>query len=311
MTETDFPSVVQIEPTNYCNLACPRCPTRHMSYPKGMMEQEVFTSIINEIIEARASGHNVVVKLYFLGEPLMHPDFDAMLIFAALKKVPVSVVTNGSLLTERQISILNRYAYAFGISIDGTDVDSYKRIRPGGNYAQLRKNVQTICRLKQYDNFCLTTILPDEGYSEYLTKFIHEWNIKGVKITGLQLQHHEKCWKPPKREYICPDGLNSLVIRWDGKISYCCGDINTETILGTVPKDQISDVWNSRKLKDIHNTIGRQKYDSYCKNCKVFYHGGKGEPLTLTLSEQEFNLLTDSMKANMKKRKFELRLDSS
>lgn len=275
-----------------------------MTYPRGMMEQEVFTNIINEIVAARASGHNVVVKLYFMGEPLMHPDFDAMLIFAATNKVPVSVMTNGSLLTERQIRILNRYAYAFGISIDGTDASSYEQMRPGGNYTQLRKNVQTICRLKQYDSFCLTTILPDKGYSEYLTKFIAEWkDINGVKITALQLQHHEKSWKPPKREYICPDGLNSLVIRWNGKITYCCGDINTDTVLGTVPKDKITDVWNSQKLKDIHNTIQKAKYDSYaCKKCKVFYHGWlKNEPLVF--SEEEYSFLADAMKTNMQKKK--------
>jgi pyruvate-formate lyase-activating enzyme len=100
LTETDFPPYVQIEPTNYCNLSCPRCPTRYMTYPKGIMEGNVFSAIIDECV-----GHETVVKLYFLGEPLLHPDFDAMLIYAATHKVPVGVVTNGSLLTERQIKI--------------------------------------------------------------------------------------------------------------------------------------------------------------------------------------------------------------
>jgi radical SAM protein with 4Fe4S-binding SPASM domain len=299
MIKTNFPKYVQVEPTNYCNLSCPRCPTRHMTYPKGMMEQEVFTAIVNECV-----GQNTVIKLFFLGEPLLHPDFDAMLIYAATHKVPVCVVTNGLLLTERQIKILIRYAFSVGISIDGTDALSYKKIRPNGNYMQLRRNVETIYRLKEYDNICLTTILPDKGHNEYFTKFLNEWKkIKGVKITGLQLQHHEKSWKPPERTYICPDGLNSLIIRWDGKITYCCGDINGETVLGTILKDKLADVWNGKRLKAIHSEIYKSKYDSYaCKKCKVYYHGWfRDEPLMI--SEEEYSLLTDSMKNIMTKKK--------
>ena len=79
MSETVFPSVVQVEPTNYCNLSCPRCPMRTMTYPKGVMSNEVFAAIINE-----CEGHHVLVKLFFLGEPLLHPDLDAMLTLAAV-----------------------------------------------------------------------------------------------------------------------------------------------------------------------------------------------------------------------------------
>lgn len=298
MSGTEFPSIVQVEPTNYCNLTCPRCPMRTMTYPRGVMDSEVFTAIINECAE-----HHVLVKLFYLGEPLLHPDLDAMLMYANQKKVPVALTTNGSLLTGRQIEILLRYVSTFAISVDGTDAQSYEQIRQGGNYAQLRKTVQKICNLNRSYNihFVLTTILPDEGYNSYLTNFIAEWKKMDVKITALQLQHHEKGWTASKRQYVCPDGLQGLIIRWDGNITYCCGDVNTETVLGTVPKDTITAVWNSRKLLDIHTAIKEEKYDSYaCKNCRVYYHRFKNKPLQV--SKEEYDMLSDGMKAGMQKR---------
>lgn len=287
----DYPDVIQVEPTTCCNFTCPRCPMRVMKYPRGVMEEKVFKAIIDEI-----AGKHVAVKLFFLGEPMLHPDVDAMLIYAYSKGVPIAVATNGSLLTERQIGMLLKYSASLAISVDGTDASSYEKLRRGGNYAQLRRTVERICELNRQQRnipFMLVTILPDTDYNQYITQFAKEWEqIEGVKFTMLQTQHYEKRDRPPI-DYVCEDGLKSLIIRWDGKVTYCCGDIDTLTVLGTIPEMKVTDIWKSALLHMVHDSIIYKKGMYACKSCKIRYHRFLKDPLELT--EETYALLSDGM----------------
>src|SRR3989304_8386016 len=64
-----FPRVVRIEPSSKCNLKCSHCPTGIIDMERGVMKDEVFSSVLSTI-KANQEFIKVVV-LYHGGEPFM------------------------------------------------------------------------------------------------------------------------------------------------------------------------------------------------------------------------------------------------
>ena len=68
------PPVLQIEPTNICNLACPLCPSGRMARAKGMMSAETFETILRDL------GDTLMLAiLYGWGEPFLNPALPEMM----------------------------------------------------------------------------------------------------------------------------------------------------------------------------------------------------------------------------------------
>src|SRR5688572_18767160 len=67
-THWGYPISFSIEPTTSCNLRCPECPSglQAFSRPTGMLQQELFQKVINEL-----SVHTPYLILYFQGEPYL------------------------------------------------------------------------------------------------------------------------------------------------------------------------------------------------------------------------------------------------
>ena len=64
-----MPKMLNIEPTNHCDLKCPLCPTglEDKSVERGTMKIEQFKPVID-----RLSKYLQSVNLYSWGEPLLH-----------------------------------------------------------------------------------------------------------------------------------------------------------------------------------------------------------------------------------------------
>ena len=101
---SSFPSVIQIEPANSCNLNCPMCLHSTWSEPTVQMAPAHFLSLAREVFP-----HLKRLVLYGWGEPLTHPDFLDILRISK-KWLPSSAsvffTTNGSLLTPELSSCL-------------------------------------------------------------------------------------------------------------------------------------------------------------------------------------------------------------
>lgn len=79
-----FAGVLQIEPTDFCNLTCPMChpqqgfrPNLHGDLLKGYMDWALYERIVDGI--ARGGVHFDHVIFQWLGDPSLHPQLFAML----------------------------------------------------------------------------------------------------------------------------------------------------------------------------------------------------------------------------------------
>lgn len=107
-----LPLCVGIEPTNLCNFKCVMCYHGNNEYaeeakPLKNMEWDIFLKVLSDLKNwTDDAGEKIkLLKLYDLGEPLLHPRFCDML--KAVKDADVAeqveITTNASLLT-REIS---------------------------------------------------------------------------------------------------------------------------------------------------------------------------------------------------------------
>ncbi len=80
---------VYLEITNCCNLKCDFCPSTRRK--AAFMEMTLFRHIVPQLPELAGQ-----VYFHVMGEPLLHPEFPAMVEFCAAHGLPVAITTNGS-----------------------------------------------------------------------------------------------------------------------------------------------------------------------------------------------------------------------
>lgn len=146
------PHTVQIEPTNRCNLKCTMCPrTTAMQRPLVDMPIEDYARLLAGWSWARPMfkthvhtfGSTIMdfswpgfVKLFFLGEILMHENFVELVRTTHARGAAVMPMTNGALLIRRSIrrKIVESDMTGLGISLDGIDAASYEAVRTGASW---------------------------------------------------------------------------------------------------------------------------------------------------------------------------------
>lgn len=185
------PVVLRIEPTNICNLRCPRCSCGIGTDPreKGFMDLNDYRKVIRE--NKRTAS---LIRLDGNGEPLLHPEIIEMIKIAKTDGYSVSLSTNFNtpplFNIERLVdSGLDRLI----VSVDGATQESYERYRIGGNLAIVEENISKIrdarAALKNTKPFIEIQFL-NWGYNDE--------DIKLVKQKAI-------IWKANKVQVISPD----------------------------------------------------------------------------------------------------------
>ena len=138
-----------IETSNTCNFNCPTCPTPHkLIYsrrPPQMMDFEVFKKAIDNI-----KKYVHIVYLYNSNEPLLHPRLVDMIKYCAANSLHTMISTNCSLLDEKMArQILDSGLGEIRFAFDGLTKESFESFRQGGNFEEVKENIERFCRLKK------------------------------------------------------------------------------------------------------------------------------------------------------------------
>ncbi len=174
-----------IELTNYCNYRCPMCPQSQANGvgPRGYMTFETFKNIIDSL-PRKKKPHGV--KPFWLGEPMLHPEFKKFLRYACEKlaggKEYIVFDTNGSLMDKEVTELLLEFGNIiplFTVSLDAIHKETYERIRVGGIFENVMNNVEYFIKrrfeLKKISpRIVLQFILMKENCNE-VNEFIDYW----------------------------------------------------------------------------------------------------------------------------------------
>lgn len=160
-----LPTEINISVDGTCNLYCPSCRTEKVTLLNERREAaaKIITSVLDSLFE---KPHNEVVDLEIDGigdifsSSIYRHEFETRQCFTNPELWPnlrYTLLTNGVLMTEK---IQNKHSTLFSqtkivkLSIDAGNEQSYNKVRLGGNWKTLWKNLDYLyeSRLKHPDN---------------------------------------------------------------------------------------------------------------------------------------------------------------
>ena len=108
-----FPLIVEIEPLFTCNLACPGC--GKIQHPTDILRKRLSVEDVLAAMEECGAPMCSIAG----GEPLLHPQIDAMVDALVQRKIFVYLCTNGVLLPRKIDRFTPSPYFSFAVHIDG------------------------------------------------------------------------------------------------------------------------------------------------------------------------------------------------
>ncbi len=126
----------QVEPTTRCNFICGFCSGRQMDQTDFAAED------FKRLLEAFPDLEHI--ELQGEGEPLLHKGFFDMARQARERGIHLSMITNGSLLSEERVAaLLDLGMEAINVSVESPDEQEFRDIR-GGSFAKVKAGIERL-----------------------------------------------------------------------------------------------------------------------------------------------------------------------
>ena len=296
------PFMLMVEPTNFCNLKCPLCPSGNgeMRRARGKMNLDQFKSLIDKV------GDNLILlMLWNQGEPFINPCFTEMVRYARGKCIPTLTSTNGHFIRNdaQARAIVESGLDEMIVSLDGVDQETYARYRVGGKIervfdavrllVQARKdlgaskpliNLQFIVFKHNEEDLAVAARLAAELQAD---KFL-------VKTAQVYTAEEADTFLPGREELRrysntadgdlevkgqpvrgCKVLWYSSMVNWNGAVAPCCFDKDVDFEMGQAFAGQsFGQIWRGRAYMDFRRRIlADRKGVDMCRNCSEGYKG--------------------------------------
>jgi radical SAM protein with 4Fe4S-binding SPASM domain len=227
------------------------------------------------------------IYLHVLGEPLLHPQLDKILNIAELAGLNINITTNGGLLERKKEILLKHSIRQINISLHDAEenIDAAK----WENYWQTAFDFANEIAPKTY--VCLrlwnTTNETSAKFNQLcINKIAAKYNIETdllneqTKGNGLKLADHIFLQRSPR--FVWPDENQTgnqtqktcyalrdhIAILADGQVVPCCLDANANMKLGNIFKEDLENILNSNRAKDIKKGFEQRKViEPICSTC--------------------------------------------
>lgn len=174
-----------IEPTSRCNLSCKMC-FRHswIDEDLGDISENTFFEVVKYMEKYRPE----TVFFGGMGEPLIHGNICNMIEKSAECAENVELITNASLLNEEMSeSLINLGITCLWISMDGFSAEEYEKIRLGGRFEKITKNIKIFNRARnnKKTKLGITFVVMEENEPqlELINGFCDEYGVDIINIS--------------------------------------------------------------------------------------------------------------------------------
>ncbi len=310
-----LPSLVKIDISPLCSLACSHCLhadpagrdrpllTAQRFEKRHRMTLPQYRGIIDQL-----RGHAVAVSLFYYGDPLSHPDLDAMIAYARMAGLAVHVTTHFSyrMSDARIASLVEGGLSHLTVDVDGATQESYGVTRLRGKLDLVLHNLSRVVAHRnahglrqpfvevQHLQFAhhppgeidrVAKIARDIGADNFVTYegLRHTpdgdlWNV----VDELDAPAEPPQARPTSGLPRCAWPFTSTVIRYDGAVIPCCvwragsqyavdGDDRT---LGNVFETPLATIWNGpayRAMRQLTKRPASGGTGSFCEGCPKLY----------------------------------------
>jgi radical SAM protein with 4Fe4S-binding SPASM domain len=305
--------MLQIEPTNACNLGCPLCPVgrNELGRPTEHMSLKTFQGIVDDMAD-----YLQFLLLWDWGEPFMHPQLPEMVAYAAARDIRTMTSTNAHFLEDEDYlcRLFEAGLSTLIVAVDSLHDESYQTYRQQGSLSRAIQGLEKAVALKQklgsatlinlrmvvmkhnqhevdalrrlarrvgVDWFNVKTLNPSCGSTDMDATLVPEdkryqrFAYEGK--TGLRIRQELPCLRPTLMANIFSNG----------DVVPCCYDFDSSMKIGNVNERPFSEIWNSEAMRSMRGRILAER-DALTKcaacgiNFKLSTSGWFPEALDLT-----------------------------
>lgn len=242
-----------------------------------------------------------LIKLYSLGEPLIHPEICNMvsLIKQADLCEQIEITTNGSLLTKEiaeklvdygldilRISIYSvddkRNEYITKSKIKPEEIE--EKVRYIREYRDKKKKVKPHIIVKMIDTYTeenqkFLKLYQNIGDSVGIDELFHLNSGENDVFENMYEDKAEHAFEKSmetniyKYRKVCRYPFTHLTVRCDGGVVLCCTDWLKELLIGNVNCNSLKDIWESKTLYNLRCSMLRDRgiNINVCKDCELPY----------------------------------------
>jgi len=292
--ETDYPLQLDFELNNSCNLRCEMCtwsvenPSKVIYFPKEKFE-EIITDGVRKGLAA--------LEMSIINEPLLRKDLPGMMAFAKSSGVlDIAFNTNAALLNdELQDEIIPSGLTRIQFSIDANSASTYEKVRRGGDYHKVLKNIEAFLIKKSRGGLKVpmtaVSFVRMKDNERELDDFVKFW--KG-RVDYLIIREYlspyggsspeafdkKKLFAESRhsaKDFRCNKPWQRLGIRSDGTALPCCAFHAVNIPVGNVYHQSIEEIWNSEKMRNLRRLHKEGRYfdNRTCLECAACSTAGK------------------------------------
>ncbi|MDB6093182.1 MAG: radical protein [Verrucomicrobia bacterium] len=284
----DFPSQLNVDVSEICNLACIHCPhpefKKSEHYAARLLGPDLNKKVIDEVaVDGR--GICEYIRYTSEGEPLLHKLVFEMLTYAKKNSgTSVTLTTNGVLLDDKRCErLLATGIDLVDISLDAYTPETYAKIRVKGDLTVTRKNVQSLIALARRTGSSTKIVVSyiEQPQNKHETdQFEKFWHAEGAHQVVVRRMHSAagavgdlaevlRGQLGDAKRYPCLYPWERLCINPRGELQYCPQDWVHGSALFDLRNITIKAAWQSesyRALREAHlkNDFSRHKFCGQC-----------------------------------------------
>lgn len=299
-----MPTILQIEPTNRCNLRCTLCPVAEgLTREAGFMEPELFQKIVDEV-----SPYVFLILLWEWGEPFIHPEIYRLIAYARSKGIRLVSSSNGHIFARGNHAekVVRSGLDTLIVAVDGISQETYKKYRRDGDLETVLTGIRSVVAKKRELNgptpfinlrfiamkhneheiprvgdlaeslgvnaFTLKTLYPGHDVDPSQDKY-NEFIPANPKYR--RFQYADDFMRIRQIQNPCKNMWRSPAIHWKGGVCPCSFDVEENYPLGDLTKTTLRKIWFGDTFQALRHRF-RKNWDSIhlCGNCSYAYKGG-------------------------------------
>ncbi len=168
---------VSLRITDMCNLRCHTCGQWGDNgflvgkSLKELKQSEVSVEVYKKFVDQIGEAGWLPLWYIWGGEPMLYPDIFDLLKYIAAKKMPITMVTNGTHVAERVDEIIDTCKILW-LSVDGPNAEIHNQQRPGvsekvDNFKAVKAALETISAEKKRRNSVFPYVVPISVVAKY------------------------------------------------------------------------------------------------------------------------------------------------
>lgn len=322
-----YPFMLQIEPTNACNLSCPLCPVgrNELGRPTEHMSLATFQGIVDDM-----SDYLQFLLLWDWGEPFMNPQLPDMVAYATARDIRTMTSTNAHFLEDEDYlrRLFDAGLSTLIVAVDSLHDESYQTYRQHGSLSLAIRGLEKTMAVKRelgaktLINLRMVVMKHNQHEVEAMRNLARQLGVDWFNVKTLnpscgstdmdatlvpdhpryqRFVYDRKTGQRIRQEAPCLRPLELANIFSNGDVVPCCYDFDSTMKVGNVKERPFTEIWNSDEMRSMRWRILSER-DSFpkCQACGINFKQSLSGwfPEALDLTEERLGrFLPDSYSA--------------